>query len=90
MERFFGGNPAGVILKLAVASVIIGVILSAFGFNPDSLYDAVMEIGKWISNLSFDAVKRVTKYLALGAIIVIPLWLISRVFSILGSDPSKK
>ena len=33
-ERFFGGSPADVILKLAIASIIIGVVLSLFGFDP--------------------------------------------------------
>ena len=38
MERFFGGTPAAVILQLAIASIIIGVVLSFFGFDPANLY----------------------------------------------------
>jgi Family of unknown function (DUF6460) len=90
MERFFGGSPAAVILKLAIASIIIGVVLSVFGFNPNSLYDAIVMLGDWISSLGLDAVKRVMRYLVLGAIVVVPLWLLSRVFSIFGSGPRKK
>ncbi|MBI4725012.1 MAG: integrase [Rhodomicrobium sp.] len=90
MERFFGGTPAAVILKLAIASVIIGVVLSFFGFNPANLYDAIMRLGDWISSLGLDAVKTVLRYLVLGAIIVVPLWLLSRVFSLFSERRQKQ
>ncbi|HZV21220.1 MAG TPA: DUF6460 domain-containing protein [Hyphomicrobiales bacterium] len=86
MERFFGGSPAAVIAKLAVASVIIGVVLSFFGFNTENLYDAIMRLADWISSLGFDAVNKILRYLALGAIVVIPLWFLSRIFSLFGSE----
>jgi hypothetical protein len=85
MERFFGGSPAAVILKLTIASIIIGVVLSFFGFNPANLYEAISRLGDWISSLGLDAVKSVFRYLILGAIIVVPLWLISRAFSLFDS-----
>ncbi len=81
MERFFGGSPAAVILQLAIASIIIGVVLSFFGFNPANLYDAVIRLSDWISSLGLDAVKTALRYLLLGAIIVVPLWVLSRIFS---------
>ncbi len=90
MERFFGGSPAAIIVKLAVASIIIGVVLSFFGFNPESLYDAIARLWDWISSLGLDTVKRVLRYLFLGAIIVVPLWLLSRFFSLFGSERRQK
>jgi len=89
-ERIFGGSPAEVILKLAIASIIIGVVLSALGFNPDNLYEAITKLWNWISSLSWDAVKKVFNYFLLGAIIVLPLWLLSRVLSLLGSARRKQ
>ena len=86
MERFFGGSPLLVILKLVTASLIIGVVLSFFGFNPNNLYHAVIQLGDWISSLGFDAVNRTGRFIILGALIVIPLWLLVRFFSFLGSD----
>ncbi len=86
MERFFGGSPLTIIFKLAITSIIIVVILSFFGFNPVSLYDAVIRLGNWISSLGLDALTTVLRYLVLGGIIVIPLWLLSRVFSLFGSQ----
>jgi hypothetical protein len=90
MERFFGGSPAAVILQLVIASIIIGVVLSFFGFNPANLYDAVLRLWDWISSLGLDAVKKVFRYLLLGAIIVVPLWLLSRVFSYFGPSRRQK
>lgn len=90
-ERFFGGSPGEVILKLAVASIIIGVVLSFFDLNVTELYKAIVRLGDYISSLGLDAVKKVVNYLILGAIIVVPLWLLSRIFSLFGSSrPQKK
>jgi len=90
MERFFGGSPAAVILQLVIASIIIGVVLSFFGFNPANLYDAVLRLWDWISSLGLDAVKKAGRYMLLGAIIVVPLWLLSRIFSYFGQSRRQK
>ncbi len=86
MERFFGGSPLFVIVKLVIASLIIGVILSFFGFDPNKLYHGVIWLGDWVSSLGFDAVQKTARYIILGALIVIPLWLVVRFFAFLGSD----
>ena len=86
MERFFGGSPLLVILKLVMASLIIGVVLSFFGLNPNNLYHAVIRLGDWISSLGLDAVQTTARYIILGALIVVPLWLLVRFFSFLGAD----
>ena len=90
MERFFGGSPAAVILQLAIPSVIIGVVLSAFGYDPANLYDAMLRLWDWLSSLGFDAVKKAFRYLVLGAIIVVPLWLLSRILSYFGPSRRQK
>jgi hypothetical protein len=89
MERFFGGSPVTVILQLAIASVIIGVVLHFFGFNPENLYDAILRLWDWINWLGLDTLKRIGRYLLLGAIIVVPLWLVARVFSYFGPRRTK-
>ncbi len=86
MEPFFGGSPAAVILKLVIASIIIGVVLSFLGYNPRDLSTAISRLLNWISTLGWDAVISVGRYLALGAIIVVPVWLLTRVLGLLGSS----
>lgn len=91
MEKFLGGSPLGVLLKLVVASLIIGVILSFFGLNPQNLYGSFVRLADWVSSLSFDVVNSLFRYVALGALIVVPLWLLARALSVLGSrDQHKK
>lgn len=86
MERFFGGSPLLVILKLVTASLIIGVVLSFFGFNPDNLYRAVIRLGDWISSFGLEAINTTIRYIVLGALIVVPFWLLMRFFAFLGSS----
>jgi len=90
MERFFGGSPAAVIFKLAIASIIIGVILSFIGFNPQNLFDAITRLGHWLSSLGLDTFESVVRYLILGAIVVVPIWLISRFLSVMGGSDRGK
>jgi Family of unknown function (DUF6460) len=89
-ERYFGGSPGAVILKLAIASIMIGVVLSVFGFNPNNLYDAIIRLGDWIRSLGLDALNTVLRYLVLGAIIVVPLWFLSRIFSLFRAGRGKE
>src|SRR3974377_1523598 len=89
-NRFLGGSPPAVILKLAIASIIIGLVLSVFGFNPNNLYDAILRLGEWVRSMGLDAVNTVLRYLVLGAIIVVPLWFLSRIFSLFGSGRGKE
>ena len=44
MERFFGGNPALVLLRLAILSLIVGVVLAALGFSPFELIDSLKRL----------------------------------------------
>jgi hypothetical protein len=85
MERFFGGSPAVVILKLLTASLIIGVVLSFFELDPNNLYHALVKLGEWFSSLGLDFVRSAARYVILGALIVIPVWLLVRFFAFLGS-----
>ena len=86
MERFFGGSPLLVILKLVTASLIIGVVLSFFGFNPNNLYRAVIRLGDWISSFGIEAVNTTIRNIMLGALIVVPLWLLMRFFAFFGAS----
>ena len=86
MERFFGGRPLLVILKLVTSSLIIGVVLSFFGFNSDNLYRAIFRLGDWISSFGVEAINTTIRTIILGALIVVPLWLLTRFFAFLGSS----
>ena len=84
MERFFGGNPALVLLRLAILSLIVGVVLAALGFSPYEIIDSIARLVERIYNLGFEAVEKAVRYFLLGAVIVFPVWLVVRLFKFTG------
>ena len=80
VTRFFGGPPLAVLGKLVLLSVLIGVVLSTFGFDPWNIVDSVRRLIHAIWDMGFDAVRWLWRYFLLGAVIVIPVWLLSRMF----------
>ncbi len=80
MERFFGGNPVAVVFKLIVMSVVVGIVLAAFGLSPLELIERLQRLAIRIYDMGFDAFDWAFQYFLLGAVIVIPVWLLSRMF----------
>ena len=79
LDRFFGGSPGWVIVRLILLSIVIGVLLSALGLDPWNIVESVERLIRWIYNLGWDAVEWIWRYFVLGAVLVIPIWLIVRV-----------
>jgi len=80
MDRFFGGSPLWVVVRLILLSIVIGVLLSALGLDPWNIVESVERLIHWIYNLGWDAVTWIWRYFILGAVLVIPIWLIVRFF----------
>ena len=88
MERFFGGNPALVLLRLVIFSLIVGVVLAALGFSPFEILDSLRRLAERIYDMGFAAVEKAFRYFLLGAVIVFPVWLVMRVLKIVGRTQS--
>lgn len=86
MDNIFGGSPLGVLIRLVIISIIVGVILTALGWTPIDLLQAFGDLVDWISNISADAVRELFRYFLLGAAVVIPIWIIMRVIKVLSGD----
>jgi uncharacterized protein DUF6460 len=78
-NRFLGGPPLAVLGKLILLSILIGVVLSALGLDPWNIYESIVSLFRRIWNMGFDAVRWLWQYFLLGAVLVIPIWLILRV-----------
>jgi len=78
VQRFFGGPPAAVIGRLILLSILVGVILAAIGLDPWNIIDSVRRLILHIWNMGFDAVRWLWRYFLLGAVIVVPIWLVAR------------
>ena len=77
-SRFLGGPPLSVAFRLILLCVLVGVILHALGFDPSNIIESIRRMVQAIWDMGFDAVRWVWRYFLLGAIIVIPIWLIVR------------
>jgi hypothetical protein len=78
VHRFFGGSPLSVIGRLILMSILVGVVLTAIGLDPWNVIDSVRRLFLHIWNMGFDAVRWLWQYFLLGAVIVLPLWLVVR------------
>ena len=80
LYRFLGGSPLSVAFRLILLSILVGVVLAAVGFDPWNIINSVRLLFQRLWDLGFDAVNWLWRYFLLGAVIVIPIWLLSRLF----------
>jgi hypothetical protein len=78
VSRFLGGPLLAVVFRLILLCILVGVILHALGFDPGNIIESIRRMVRAIWDMGFDAVRWVWRYFLLGAIIVIPIWLILR------------
>ena len=78
MTRFIGGSPVSVAARLVLLSILVGVILAALGLDPRDILRSIQDLFIRIWDMGFDAVRWVWRYFLLGAVLVIPIWLIVR------------
>ena len=81
LYRFLGGSPLTVAFRLILLSILVGVVLAAIGFDPWNIVNSIRLLFQRIWDLGFDAINGLWRYFLLGAVIVIPTWLLSRMFS---------
>lgn len=78
VHRFFGGPPLSVAMRIILLSILVGVILSALGLDPRDIWRSLERLVRSIWDMGWDAVVWVWRYFLLGAVIVIPIWLVVR------------
>ena len=80
VSRFFGGPPVTVAVRLILLSIVVGVVLAALGLDPWNILLSLQRLVRMVWDMGFDAIRWVWQYFLLGAVIVIPIWLIMRLF----------
>ena len=78
VQRFLGGPPPAVLGRLVVLSILVGVILAAIGLDPWNIIELVRALIVHVWTLGFDIVRWLWRYFLLGAVIVVPIWLLVR------------
>ncbi|WP_421785616.1 DUF6460 domain-containing protein [Hyphobacterium sp.] len=91
IQRLLSITP-GDILRVALISVIVGLVLAAFRVDPRRLwvdfFGTIAETWAEFLNISMDLVRWSIDYLLLGAILVVPIWLIVHIVRALGKRSS--
>jgi hypothetical protein len=81
IERFLGGSVLSVLVRLLFISLLVGAAMAFLGLSPRGLYEAVLRFVRSLGDLGFGAVREVGGWALAGALIVVPLWLIARLFA---------
>ena len=82
VTRFLGDTPLRVFFRLLVLSFIVGLVLSALDLHP---FDIFRFLERWLErmwSLGFEAFGDALQYLVVGALIVVPLFLLSRLLKL--------
>ncbi len=80
LNRLLGGSPGSVLVKLVFLSLLVGAFLAFLDITPFDLVDRLFGWIRSIFDLSFETVHEVLRWILYGAVIVIPFWLLSRLF----------
>lgn len=79
LTRFLGGSPGRIAIQLIAMSFVVGIVLSVLGVSPYDIVAGIERLVRRIYNMGFETVEWVFRYFLLGAVVVVPIWLIMRV-----------
>ena len=85
LQRFIGGAPTAVFLRLRLVSLVVGALLVWLDIRPFEIFNALQRFVNRLWMMGWDAVRDVAQYILAGAVIVIPVWLVMRLFSMRGA-----
>ncbi len=84
LTRFLGDTPLRVLIRLVALSFVVGLVLSALDIRPYQIYRWVERVVLHIYNMGFAFFADSLDYLIGGALIVVPLFVLSRLFKLGG------
>lgn len=84
LHRFFGGAPVAVAVRLAVLSLVVGALMIWLDIDPMSLLDAAERLVDHVWGMGFGALRDLGRYMAAGALVVLPIWFLARLVAMGG------
>ena len=82
LNSFLGDSLGRTIIKLAIISFVVGIILSALNITPWEVWESIRDFFVKLYNLGFDALWSIARYFFWGAAIVVPIFLIMRLLKL--------
>lgn len=83
IERVLGGSLIGVIVRLAILSFLVGLIMRILGLEPADVVGWFEGMVTAISTMSFNTLGEFGSIILLGGAIVLPIWLLLRAWRLL-------
>lgn len=80
LARLMGGAPLAVLARLILLSFLVGAALAWLDIRPAEALRLAQGLLHRVWAFGFDGVREGAGYVAAGALIVAPLWLLSRLF----------
>lgn len=78
MKAFFDGPVAPAILKLVLLSFVVGLLFAIAGVDPLDLWRNFGQTIVEVWDMTTSALHWAVRYALLGAIVVVPLWVLYR------------
>ncbi len=80
IERLFEGPLLSTLAKLAIISFSVGILVSIVDIDPLNIWGDLIGTIERVWNAGFRIIGWALDYLFLGAIIVVPIWLVMRIW----------
>ncbi len=80
LHRFLGGSPLAVAVRLVFVSLIVGALMSWLDIDPIDLFVWLRVSVQHLWATGFEGLRQVGHYVAIGAAVVLPVWLVLRIF----------
>lgn len=82
LNRFLGGSPAGVLVKLLFLSVLVGAGMAMLGLTPGLLFWQIYDLTRHLIDLGLDTFHDFGRWILAGAAVVVPIWLVARLLTV--------
>ncbi|WP_336487167.1 DUF6460 domain-containing protein [Methylobacterium nigriterrae] len=82
LHRFLGGSPAAVFVRLLFLSVVVGALMAMLGLTPARLFWHAYDTLRVLIDLGLETFHDFGGWILAGAVVVVPLWLISRLLAV--------
>ena len=82
LHRFLGGSPLAVLVKLLFLSILVGAGMAMLGLTPGRLFWHAYDTLRDLIDLGIVTFRDFGGWILAGAVVVVPLWLLSRLFAV--------
>ncbi|TGD97185.1 DUF6460 domain-containing protein [Methylobacterium nonmethylotrophicum] len=81
LHRFLGGSPAAVLVRLVFLSLLVGAGMAMIGVTPGLLFAQAYDTVRSLIALGLDTFHDAGRWFIAGAVVVVPLWFLSRLLA---------